>query len=86
MVGLCDSPRLSACFDSAMAEMRLAFGRIEDAAFLHEPYIELNAGLLRAILRGNHLTALAQLEAYLQRSEQAILGAFARMRTVTGPR
>lgn len=86
MVRLCDSPRLSASFDSAMAEMRLVFGRIEDSAFLHEPYIELNAGLLRAILRGNQLTALAQLDAYLQRSEQAILGAFARMRSATGSR
>lgn len=86
MVRLCDSPRLSASFDSAMAEMRLAFGRIEDAAFLHEPYIELNDALLRAILRGNRLTALAQLEAYLQRSEQAILGAFARLRATTGSR
>lgn len=86
MVRLCDSPRLSAGFDSAMAEMRLAFGRIEDAAFLHEPYIELNDALLRAMLRGNRLTALAQLEAYLQRSEQAILGAFARLRATTGSR
>jgi DNA-binding GntR family transcriptional regulator len=80
MVELCDSPRLSASFDLVLAELRLVFGQFEDMAHLHEPYINLNAALVRALEEGNILAAISQLEAYLLRSERAILGALQRKR------
>ncbi|QRM32691.1 GntR family transcriptional regulator [Microvirga sp. VF16] len=80
MVELCDSPRLSACFDLVLAELRLVFGQLEDTAHLHEPYIELNASLVRALEEGAIPAAVAQLEAYLLKSERAVLAALQRRR------
>jgi DNA-binding GntR family transcriptional regulator len=80
MVELCDSPRLSASFDLALAELRLVFGQLEDTAYLHEPYIELNLSLIRALEAGDITNAMAQLEAYLLKSEKAVLAALHRKR------
>lgn len=78
MVELCDSPRLSAGFDLVLAELRLVFGRLEDTAHLHEPFIELNLSLLRALEAGDVAAAVTQLEAYLLKSERAVLAALHR--------
>lgn len=75
MVGLCDSPRLSACFDLLLAELRLVFGQLDDTAHLHAPYIELNESLVSVIAEGDIAAALAQLQAYLLKSERAVLAA-----------
>lgn len=80
MVELCDSPRLSACFDQVLAELRLVFGQLEDTPHLHEPYIELNAALVRSLEEGDILAAVAQLETYLLKSERAVLAALQRRR------
>jgi DNA-binding GntR family transcriptional regulator len=80
MVELCDSPRLSACFDLVLAELRLVFGQLEDSAHLHEPYIELNASLVAALELGDTAAAISQLEAYLIKSERAVLAALQRAR------
>lgn len=81
MVELCDSPRLSAGFDLALAELRLVFGQLEDTAHLHEPYIELNLSLIRTLEAGDLVTAKAQLEAYLLKSEKAVLAALHRKKS-----
>ncbi|CDX14788.1 Transcriptional regulator, GntR family [Mesorhizobium sp. ORS 3324] len=78
MVELSDSPRLSACFDLVLAELRLVFGQLKDAAHLHEPYIELNACLVRTLEDGEIPAAVLQLEAYLLRSERGVLAALQR--------
>ncbi|WP_315928328.1 GntR family transcriptional regulator [Mesorhizobium sp. SP-1A] len=80
MVELCDSPRLSACFDLVLAELRLVFGQLEDTSHLHEPYIGLNLALVEALERQDATGALAQLETYLVKSERAVLAALQRGR------
>jgi len=78
MVELCDSPRLSACFDLILAELRLVFGRLEDNAHLHAPYIALNAALLARLQAGDRAAALRDLDAYLTRSERSVLAVLQR--------
>ncbi|RWL86195.1 MAG: GntR family transcriptional regulator [Mesorhizobium sp.] len=78
MVEICDSPRLSTCFDLVLAELRLVFGQLEDTAHLHEPYLDLNASLITVLDAGDLKTANSQLEAYLIKSERAVLAALQR--------
>ncbi|UWU25410.1 GntR family transcriptional regulator (plasmid) [Rhizobium sp. CB3060] len=80
MVELCDSPRLNACFDLVLAELRLVFGQLEDSAHLHEPFISLNASLVSTLRHGNNDSAASQLDLYLIKSERAVLGALQRSR------
>lgn len=78
MVELCDSPRLSACFDLTLAELRLVFGQLEDTAHLHQPYVDLNISLVRTLAEGNIPAAVLQLDTYLLKSERAVLAALQR--------
>lgn len=78
MVELCDSPRLSTCFDLVLAELRLVFVQLEDAAHLHEPYIEQNAELLGSLNAGDIEAAIQQLDSYLLRSERSVLATLQR--------
>lgn len=78
MVELCDSTRLSACFDLVLAELRLVFAQLEDNAHLHESYIALNAELLGSLHAGNNEIAAQQLDSYLLSSERSVLAALQR--------
>lgn len=78
MVELCDSPRLSACFDLLLAELRLIFGQLKDTVPLHEPFIAMNAVLLRTLQAGDIDEAAAELERYLLTSERSVLAALQR--------
>ncbi|MES0160301.1 GntR family transcriptional regulator [Mesorhizobium sp. C268A] len=80
MVELCDSPRLSACFDLVLAELRLVFGQLEDAAHFHEPYTELNSSLGGVLEKGDISAAVSQLETYLLKSQCGVLAALQRAR------
>lgn len=80
MVELCDSPRLSACFDLILAELRLVFAQFDDTEHLHEPYIAPNAELLAALEAGDTAKAARQLDAYLLMSERSVLAAMQRGR------
>ena len=80
MVELCDSPRLSTCFDLVLAELRLVFGQLDDTAHLHEPYVALNKSLVIALEAGRIADAVAQLETYLLKSERAVLAALQRQK------
>lgn len=80
MVELCDSPRLNSVFDLLLAELRLVFAQLEDGAHLHEPYVELNEALVHSLEDGDVESAVSQLEAYLLKSERAVLAAIQRRR------
>lgn len=80
MVALADSPRLSQGFDLVLAELRLVFGQLPEGAHLHEPYIAMNADLVAALRAGDGAGALERLEAYLLKSERAVLAALQRQK------
>jgi DNA-binding GntR family transcriptional regulator len=80
MVEFCDSQRLSAWFDLALAELRLVFGRLGDGAHLHEPFIPMNAALVARLEVDDIAGATDLLEAYLVKSERVIHAAIQRRR------
>lgn len=79
IVALCDSERLSDMFDGIAAELRLAFGLLDDPEYLHAPYVDRNAHLLQLFLDGQAQAASHELEAYLIQSERMVLAVYARM-------
>jgi DNA-binding GntR family transcriptional regulator len=76
IVDLADSPRLTAFFGNLAAELRLAFGLLDNPQWLHAPYIEMNAAILAKLQAGGMESAARQLESYLSQSERAVLAAF----------
>lgn len=76
IVSLSGSARLTAFFSRIIAELRLAFGLIEDAEALHRPYIHRNSEILALIEEANWESAAELLERYLIESERDILDAF----------
>lgn len=78
IVALADSQRLSAMFADIAAELRLAFGLLDDPEYLHAPYIEENQRLLALFEQGQSEAAARALEDYLAQSERLVLAAYAR--------
>lgn len=78
IVELADSPRLSTFFGQIAAEMRLAFGLLNDPEFLHAPFIDMNLEILKLLEAGKTAAAAASLETYLVQAERTVLGAFSR--------
>lgn len=78
MVTICDSPRINTAFDVALAELSLVFGRLDDIACFHDPFLPLNAQITSLIEAQDNSAALTLLESYLLKSERAILGALQR--------
>lgn len=78
IVALSDSERLGAMFEDLAAELRLAFGMLDDPEYLHAPYVELNARLLQLFLAGQTVSAARELETYLVHSERMVLAVYAR--------
>lgn len=81
IVSLSDSERLSAMFEDLAAELRLAFGMLDDSEYLHAPYVDLNARLLQMFMEGQTAAAARELEAYLVQSERMVLAVYARQMT-----
>lgn len=79
VVDLADSARLNAFYAQVAAELRLCFGLLDDPEFLHGPYIEMNASILRRLEAGQPAEAAEMLDAYLVQSERTIIAAFARL-------
>lgn len=79
IVALMDSPRLTAFFSQIAAELRLAFGLLDDPELLHAPFIALNATLLATLEGGDPAGAAELLAHYLDRSERMVLAAFAKL-------
>ena len=78
IVALSDSERLSAMYEDIAAELRLAFGLLDDPEYLHAPYVEHNAQLLQLFMDGQTSAAARELEAYLVQSERMVLAVYAR--------
>ncbi|QEA12819.1 GntR family transcriptional regulator [Comamonas flocculans] len=78
IVALSDSERLSAMFADIAAELRLAFGLLDDPEYLHAPFVDHNAQLLQLFMQGQTSAAARELEAYLVQSERMVLAVYAR--------
>lgn len=78
IVALADSERLSAMFSDVAAELRLAFGLLNDPEYLHAPYVDQNAHLLELFASGQTAAAAKTLEDYLIQSERIVLAVYAR--------
>lgn len=78
VVELADSERLNTFYAHISAELRLAFGLLNDAEFLHAPYIDRNVAILQLLEAGRPAEAAAALDAYLVQSERTVLAAYAR--------
>ena len=78
IAALNDSERLSAMFADIAAELRLAFGLLDDPEYLHAPYVDDNGRILQLLLDGHGEAASRELEAYLLQSERVILAEYAK--------
>jgi len=76
IVALGDSTRLSAMFENIAAELRLAFGMLDDPEYLHAPYVTYNARLLDIFVAGDSAGAARELETYLVQSERMVLSVY----------
>lgn len=80
IVELADSPRLVVFYGQISAELRLAFGLLNDPQFLHLPYLDMNASILQCLEEGRVNDATSMLEGYLVQSERTVLAAYERSR------
>ncbi len=78
VVALADSERLSAMYSDIAAELRLAFGLLDDPEYLHAPYVDQNAHLLELFAQGKTQLAAQALDGYLNQSERMVLAVYAR--------
>lgn len=78
IVSLADSARLDRVYANVSAELRLAFGLVDDPEYLHAPYVDRNVSVLRAYEAGRPAEAAAELDAYLVQSERTLLAAYSR--------
>lgn len=78
IVELADSPRLVVFYGQISAELRLAFGLLNDPQFLHLPFLDMNASILRCVEEGRANDATQMLESYLVQSERTLLAAYER--------
>jgi DNA-binding GntR family transcriptional regulator len=78
IVELADSERLNQMFAPVLAELRLAFGLLHDAEFLHAPYVDMNVHILELAESGQYAQAAARLQEYLSHSERIVLAVYAR--------
>lgn len=78
IVDLADSERLNRIYRNISAELRLAFGHLNNAELLHAPYVEKNAAILALLNAGQNEQAAQALSAYLDLSERTVLAALSR--------
>ena len=78
IVALADSERLNDMFTHLLAELRLAFGLLDDPEFLHAPYVDSNVKIIDLFEAGHPQEAAAALGDYLVHSERIVLAAYAR--------
>ncbi|MDR2333377.1 MAG: GntR family transcriptional regulator [Burkholderiaceae bacterium] len=78
VVELADSERLNVMFSHLLAELRVAFGLMQDPQFLHAPYVDMNQQILALFEAGKPGEASVALNDYLVHSERLILAAYAR--------
>lgn len=78
IVELADSERLNEMFSHVLAELRLAFGLLNDPEFLHAPYVDMNLQIAELFEAGKLQEASAKLNEYLVNSERIVLAVYAR--------
>lgn len=78
IVELTDSERLIRLYRHISAELRLAFGHLNDPEMLYAPYIEKNAHILALLSESRNGEAAATLADYLELSERTVLAAWSR--------
>ena len=78
IIELADSERLTRLYRNISAELRLAFGHLNDPEMLYAPYIEKNAHILALLNEGQNEKAARTLAEYLDLSERTVLAAWAR--------
>ncbi len=78
IVELADSERLNTMFSHILAELRLAFGLLRDAEFLHAPYVDMNVKIVELFEAGKLQEAAGILNDYLVLSERIVLATYAR--------
>ena len=84
VVALADSERLNTLFSHLLVELRLAFGMLSDAEFLHAPYIDMNAAMLERFEAGDMAQAAKLMHEYLTHSERVVLSVYARRMSDAG--
>lgn len=78
IVELADSERLNQLFAPVLAELRLVFGMLKDAEFLHAPYVDMNVRILELAEIDEFAKAASTLNDYLVHSERIVLAVYAR--------
>lgn len=79
---LTDSPRLGQLYERLATELRLAFGLIDDPAYLHAPFLDRNQEILDLLDRGECEEAAKRLADYLLLGERIILAGYERLAAV----
>jgi DNA-binding GntR family transcriptional regulator len=75
VTALAGSPRLDALMDLLLAEMRLFFHQVPDAAGFHRPYLAGNAEIAELLDADRRDEAATALTGYLRDAERALLAA-----------
>ncbi|HEF8774226.1 GntR family transcriptional regulator [Providencia manganoxydans] len=78
IVELSDSERLIKLYRNIAAELRLAFGHLNDPKILYAPYIDKNQFILELLDTGKNHEAAETLRQYLDLSERTLLAAYKR--------
>lgn len=78
IVELSDSERLIKLYRNVAAELRLAFGHLNDPKILYAPYIDKNKSILDLLEGGLNQEAAEALSRYLDLSERTLLAAYKR--------
>lgn len=78
LVALAASERTDELMRSVFAELRLAFHVVDDPRQLHEPYLERNRQILRALQDGNRDGAEQMLAVYLSDSLERVVEVYRR--------
>ncbi|CDL86146.1 GntR family transcriptional regulator [Xenorhabdus cabanillasii] len=78
IVELTDSERLMTFYRNISAELRLAFGLLNEPELLYAPYVDKNAYILELLDSGQTELATQKMEDYLDLSERTVLAAYSR--------
>ncbi|WP_340611689.1 GntR family transcriptional regulator [Xenorhabdus bharatensis] len=79
IVELADSERLMTFYRNISAELRLAFGLLNDPELLYAPYVDKNKHILELLNSGQTELAAQKMEDYLNLSERTVLAAYSRI-------
>jgi len=75
IIALAGNSRMSALHETMLAELRLAFGAIDDPASFHASFLPRNDEILARLTAGDRVGAERLLAEYLELSETSVLAA-----------